>query len=370
MRPLAFLRDRIPEMVAVAIALCVAALVLRAAGVERDVVVLACGVVLLGGVVALVADYLRDRDFWRALDHLACGDDSLGDPVAEQSLLPEPSGLRALLVSSALDRVTRAAAVRAEAARTDAEEHREYVETWVHEVKTPIAAARLVTENNPGPETPALTAELDRIDAYVDQALYFARSSSVDRDYVIREVDLRSLVNEVLRSQARILIERGVRIREDDLDEQVLCDAKWMRFCLVQVVGNAAKYPAPAEVNRTPELAFSARRELVGTADERVVLTVRDNGRGIPAADVPRVFDKGFVGENGRGPDATRSTGIGLYLVRRLCEKMGLGVRLASAAGEWTEVEFTFPMNRMHFLDEAPRNEAPRNEVPRDHIPR
>jgi signal transduction histidine kinase len=202
---------------------------------------------------------------------------------------------------------------------------------------------------------PAVSAELDRIDTYVDQALYYARSSSVDRDYVIRETSLETLVNDAVKAHARTLIERGVRISKGDLDETVLCDAKWMRFCLSQVIENAAKYPAAEGEGRVPEISFAARRERQGSADECVVLSIRDNGRGIPEQDLPRLFDKGFVGTNGRAHDAAKSTGIGLYLVKRLCDKMGLGIGVTSSPGRWTEVDFTFPMNRLHFLDDESR---------------
>ena len=119
-------------------------------------------------------------------------------------------------------------------------------------------------------------------------------------------------------------------------DETVFADAKWLAFVIGQIVVNAAKYGA-----RT--IRFSARVEGRG-ADGRTVLEIADDGCGIPAADVPRVFDRGFTGENGRAQGS--STGMGLYLVAQLCEKMGLGVGLASEEGAGTRVMIAFPHDR------------------------
>ena len=117
----------------------------------------------------------------------------------------------------------------------------------------------------------------------------------------------------------------------------MFADASWLSFVLGQVVVNAAKYGATA-------VRFTAREEGTGTSAARTVLEIADNGRGIPAADVPRVFDRGFTGENGR--DQGSATGMGLYLVATLCEKMGLGVGLASEEGTGTRVMLAFPHDR------------------------
>ena len=380
MRLSAFIRDRLPDLGTFILVVAVADVVLLASGSEGNIILLVDGILLLGGILRLVISFSRDREFWAGVDAVGrasfSSDEDIDDDggVADEGsalvaarTLPEPVSRQAVSVRCAMDNVARDAAEQVAAARRDADEHREYVETWVHEIKTPIAASRLTIANHPGPGTAAVATEIDRIDAYVDQALYYARSFSVDRDYVIRETSLATMVNDAVKAHARTLIERGVRITigdgEHGIDEQVFCDAKWMRFCLGQVIENAVKYTAAGDAardaaddaagddRRVPEISFSASHEGEGSADERVILSIRDNGRGIPEQDIPRLFDKGFVGSNGRDPDATRSTGIGLYLVRRLCDKMGLGVDVSSAVGRWTEVRFTFPINRMHFLD-------------------
>lgn len=245
-------------------------------------------------------------------------------------------------------------AVRAQAAREVGEsrrrerEHREYVETWVHEVKTPLAAARLMVGNAEGAAPTGLSAELDRVDALVEQALFFARSTCVEKDFRVRTCDVRALVHEAVKSRAPALVGAHVAIDMEGLDGlSVYADAKWVVFILGQLVDNAVKYRVQG---RAACICFSARRENGGRADERVTLEVRDNGCGVPLADVGRVWEKGFTGANGR--THARSTGIGLYLVRELCSKMGLSVNLSSAVGCWTCVCLGFPTNRMHVLED------------------
>lgn len=224
-------------------------------------------------------------------------------------------------------------------ARAEQREYRDYIETWVHEVKTPIAAARLVAANNPNPGTEAMDAELGRVEDYVDQALYYARSSSVERDFQVRDVRLSDAVRAALRRNARTLIDAHMVPELTDLDFTVRTDPKWLEFMLGQLLGNAAKYGRPGE--ERPRVRIWGERRETGLDAWETVLFVEDNGIGIPAADLGRVFDKGFTGENGRR--YARSTGIGLYLVRELASKMGLTVQAASEEGRWTRMAISFP---------------------------
>ena len=268
--------------------------------------------------------------------------------LALASEMRVPDGAEARIAYEAL------CALRAQAAREVGEsrrrerEHREYVETWVHEVKTPLAAVRLMVANA-GEAAPAgLSAELDRVDALVEQALFFARSTCVEKDFRVRACDVGALVREAVKSRAPMLVGAHVAVDMEGLEGlTVYADAKWAVFILGQIVDNAVKYRAQ---DRASRIRFSGRREDEGRADERVVLEVRDNGCGVPVADVGRVWEKGFTGANGRMH--AKSTGIGLYLVRELCSKMGLAVSLSSQEGQWTCVRLAFPTNRMHVLDE------------------
>lgn len=321
-------------------------------GVERDptlLTILVCGMLM---VVALVWGYLRERRLMNALTQLAKEDDAVVERAGE---LEEPGYPEGDLAVDAVSNVARVARAQIDDANQDTRDYRRYVETWVHEIKTPIAAMSLFLENHGDPSLQPLRRDLTRVEGYVEQALFYARSSSVEKDYLIRVYPLDELVRAAVRSRAGALIEAGMAVSlaglspgeveeapGENVPPTVYCDAKWMEFILGQFIDNAVRYRADPQVDgRMPRIEFLSRVEAAGTARERVLLGVRDNGCGISDADLPRVFERGFTGENGRSHE--RSTGMGLYLVRTLCQKMGLGVSIASKFGSWTCVTIIFP---------------------------
>ncbi len=215
------------------------------------------------------------------------------------------------------------------------EDYSRYIETWVHEVKTPIASSKLIIENHPDPVTRSLEEEIDRIDQYVEQALYYTRSSVVEKDYVIRRCSLDHIVSQVIKNHAKILISRQFSIQRENLDQIVYTDVKWIDFILGQIVTNAVKYRAAEK----PQLRFAAEAR-----DSQVVLTIEDNGCGISARDLPRIFDKGFTGETaGRWPDR-RGWGC-IWLNSLAAEKMNIGIQAESQPGMGTMIKLSFPLS-------------------------
>lgn len=308
----------------------------------------------LAALIGLAADYQRKHPFFSSLE--ACAND-IEHPLWITEMVDEPTYLEGRIVHDALRAVAKAANDDVAECRRQTSDYREYVETWVHEAKSPLAAAHLMLENleqsAPANEigeamlikTDALGEELDRVEGYIEQALFFARSESLDRDYLVRPCNLQKLVGDACRANARVLIGAHVAPYRVGLEQTVFTDEKWMAFILGQLIQNSAKY-ARAE---GAELVFTSKLCDEGLASERVELEVRDNGCGVAEADLARVFDRGFTGENGR--TGKRATGIGLYLVKRLCDKMGLSVRVSSRAGEFFAVTIGFPTNKMHYFE-------------------
>lgn len=340
MGPAAYLADHAASVAVRAAGLAFAALVMSVYGVEGAVVAFVCGVLVLAGALASLLDYLRRRPFYRQLEETL---DALDDAFLATELIERPRSLEGRLFFDALERASRAMRQRVASARSRQREYREYVETWVHEIKTPIAAARLVARNNPSPATDSMDAELDEIEGLVEQALYYSRGTSLDRDFQIREVRLDEVVKDALRHKARTLIGANVMPELEGLDVTVRADPKWLSFVIGQLLVNAAKYRAPGE--GAGHVRLSASRRETGLDAWETLLSVSDDGIGIPACDLGRVFDKGFTGENGRR--FARSTGMGLYLVRELGGKMGLRVWAESEEGAGTSICLAFPdMNR------------------------
>lgn len=212
-------------------------------------------------------------------------------------------------------------------------EYRAYIEQWVHEVKTPITALKLLCENNRSPFSRDVLAELENINRYTEQALYYARSEHTEKDYSIREMNLADVVHGAIADNKYLLRQCDMAITVDDLEPVVYADDKWVRFILNQIISNAVKYRPPQH----PALRIFTER-----SGDQVLLSIADNRIGIPESDLPRIFEKGFTGQNGRTIHS--STGIGLYLCKRLCDKLGIGLA-ASSSDKGTTITLSFHIN-------------------------
>ena len=213
-------------------------------------------------------------------------------------------------------------------------EYKEYIEQWIHEIKTPIAAMKLLCENHSIDFTIELLLELEKTNRFTEQALYYARSEHTEKDYAVREINLIDVVHQVIADNKYLLLHNKVSLEVAERMETVYSDEKWLRFILNQLVANAVQYRTEQPVLRF----FAYQRQ------DQVILSVEDNGIGIPACDLPRIFEKGFTGQNGR--IMQQATGIGLYLCRRLCDKLGVGI-MAESSGEGTVIRLSFHINSL-----------------------
>lgn len=212
------------------------------------------------------------------------------------------------------------------------QEYKEYIERWIHEVKTPITAMKLICENNRSELTRELLVEVENINRFTEQALYYARSEHTEKDYTVHEIRLSDVIHDAIADSKYLLRKNHVAIEVEDDGKIAYMDDKWVRFILNQLISNAVKYRT-----NQPLLHFSTTQK-----QNQVILSIEDNGIGIPQSDLPRVFEKGFTGQNGRTIHS--STGIGLYLCKRLCDKLGIGLSVCSR-GKGTSVSLIFPIN-------------------------
>lgn len=215
------------------------------------------------------------------------------------------------------------------------EDYKDFIELWIHEIKIPIATSKMIVENNKNEITESINEELDKIDNYTEQALFYARSNTVEKDYIVRKIQLKEIVNASILKNKPQLIQNKISIYTKDLDETVYTDSKWCIFIINQIIQNSIKYSKNAD--RQIEI-YGERKK------ENIILHIKDNGIGIKESEITRVFEKGFTGENGR-ITGKKSTGIGLYLCKKLCDKLCIGLELNSKKDEGTEVKLIFPNN-------------------------
>lgn len=212
------------------------------------------------------------------------------------------------------------------------DEYREYIETWVHEIKTPLASVELMLENSEIEEKKNIIDETMKIGKYINQALYYCRSNSVSNDYIIKEFNLGDIVRECIRENRRDCINKKISVELHEIDVNVTCDEKWIKFIINQIIINAIKY---RKEDNSKILFYTEKNH-----NNKYVLHIKDNGVGIPKCDINRVFDKGFTGENGR--KFGKSTGIGLYLCKKLCTKLNINIYLKSQKDIETDMMIEF----------------------------
>lgn len=212
------------------------------------------------------------------------------------------------------------------------EEYKEYIEMWVHEIKTPIAASRLILENNPSKTSDSIIEEIEKIENYIEQVLFYARSNDLYKDYLVKKINLKKIINSVIKRNANILIEKRIKIEVDNIDENIYSDSKWIEFILQQIVINSIKYmDKPQSI-----LKFQCSK-----INKKTLLSITDNGIGMDEKTIKKAFEKGYTGENGR--KYCKSTGMGLYLCKKLSDKLEIEISIESKVNEWTRANILFP---------------------------
>lgn len=286
----------------------------------------------------MMLDYIKYRRYFMALEESV---QQLDQAYLICEVVEEPSFLEGQMIHELLRVITKDMHEHVNRYKRMEQDYREYIEAWVHEIKTPIASVKLVLENNSGPLGQKVDFELRKVENFIDQVLYYARSFEVSQDYVVKEFELREVVLRMIRQNSREFIYHKVGIQIGELDGIVFSNAKWVEFILNQLINNAIKYTK----KEAGKVAFETMIH-----EQSVVLMIKDEGVGINEKDLPRVFDKGFTGENGRL--FGKSTGIGLYLCQKLCQKLRIGLEINSQKEGGTTVYLTFPKGKFAFLEE------------------
>ena len=237
------------------------------------------------------------------------------------SALPEPEGIvdsdYQQLISVLKEKIAEITAQTDSRIRDTVD----YYTVWAHQIKTPIAAMRLTLQKEDVPEARRLASELSRIEQYVEMVLVFVRLGSDYSDYVFAQQDIDEIIKSSVKKFASEFIDRRIRLEYDSVDIQAVTDEKWFAFVIEQLLSNALKY---------------TREGSIKIYSEGKVLCIKDTGIGIAPEDLPRVFDKGYTGCNGRTD--RRASGLGLYLCRRICQNLGIDISISSTVGEGTTV--------------------------------
>lgn len=312
--------------------------ILKALKVDTYAIVFIIILNLIGVFSCYIYDYFNRKKYY---DNLFKNLDGLDKKYFIAEILESGDFIESNIIYSVLEECTKSMKDEVADLKRNINDYKEYIETWVHEIKTPIASARLILENDEGYINKSVLEEIEKVEGFIEQVLFYARSSTVERDYIIKKIPLKNSINSVIRKNANILIEKRVKIQLEDIEKKVYCDSEWIEFILQQIISNSVKYMDKDE-------KYIKIRCL--EKDKNIILKILDNGIGISEKSIEKVFEKGYTGENGR--KYNNSTGMGLYLCKKLCLKLGLGISIKSKLGVGTEVTIVFPINNYNLAED------------------
>lgn len=273
-----------------------------------------CFLCLILGVVFVVIDYYRVKEKCNKLNDINSAADIVENklPLSEDVISKSYERIIELLVEEECELRNRTG--------QRFSDMMEYYSVWAHQIKTPIASMGLHLQNEDSELSRKLSSDLFRIEQYVEMVMAFLRMDSENSDYLFKEYDLDSIIKQGIKRFAGEFIERKIRLIYEPLNETVLTDEKWLLFVIEQILSNALKY------TKSGSITIEAGKEKQ--------LRIIDTGIGIAPEDLPRIFEHGYTGYNGRLDK--KASGIGLYLCKRICTKLGHGIKVESQPGVGT----------------------------------
>ena len=259
---------------------------------------------MIAGFIRLQKKYILLKDIYENL------------PLMTDSL-PEPENIMEEELDNIIKRLNTLNSENITKLKNIQQDNCEYFTVWVHQIKTPISAIQMILQSEDSDTSHEISAELFRIEQYSEMALHFIRLDSDSNDFVIKRYNLDPIIRQSIRRYAPLFIRRKLHLDYHTADTEVLTDKKWLAFVIEQLLSNAVKYTVDGCVT----IKF-----------EKNVLSVSDTGIGISAEDLPRIFEKGYTGMSGR--INRKSTGLGLYLCKKVCDKLGHDICAVSQVGK------------------------------------
>lgn len=280
-------------------------------------------------------DFLRKRKFYKKVEENLS---QLEEKYLLTELLDEPEFLEGQILCRVIQEMEHSMTDTVEQQIRKNGEFKRYIETWIHEIKIPIASTNLILFNHREDMERRMKEQIRRIESYVEQVLYYLRGEVPEKDYCIGGYGLKEIVQSTVRDNKDSLILNGFSVLVELRDEKVYTDRKWLQFMLGQILSNAVKYAAEDE-RKIRIFTKKVQSSENSSGEAGIWLWIEDNGIGITEKDLPRIFEKSFTGDNGR---KSSSTGMGLYICRRLCEELGHKILAESEPGKYTRIGILF----------------------------
>ena len=303
-------------------------------GVNKYLTIMILSLLSIYFIVDFFSFYLKRKKYY---DNFLNNLNLLDKKYLILETLEEPEFLDGKVFYDALYKIDKSMMENINNYRNETEDFKEYVEMWIHEIKIPIAGLMLMYHNNKTVNKNFLD-QLNSLDNLTDQILYYVRSNYAEKDFLIKEASMDKIINEVLLKNKDSILENHIDVTVNVKNVKVLTDSKWLVFILNQIINNSIKY---SDNSRKSYIKF-----YIEDNEKETTLHIKDNGIGVNASDLKHVFDKSFTGENGR--KMRNSTGFGLYISKKLIEKLGHKISATSEENKYFEITITFGKNDLY----------------------
>ena len=330
-----FLKDRLYSIIIALFCYFIILSVLLAYKSDKAIVIAITIILLVTYILLFLTDFFRKQKFYT---DLLTNIENLDKAYLVLETLNRPEFYEGELLCQALYEIDKSMNENVRIEKEQLLDNKEYIEMWIHEVKRPLASLVLTLNNQKNILDRKTKNILKRLEDYVDQVLYYVRSENAEKDYFIKEVDLSKVIKNVGIKNMDDLLDNKVEFIVDKTNYKVFTDSKWLEFILNQIINNSIKYKR--------NIDNSYIKIYVKDTINTTTLIIEDNGIGIKSSDIRQVFDKTFTGTNGR--EKTTSTGMGLYIAKNLCKKLGHKIEIESKENEYTRVFITFAKNKFY----------------------
>ena len=329
---LKYLKDKLFIILTFLFSYIIILLMLVAFKIDYSLIIAITIVLFLMILIIILTDYFRKKGFYNTLIN---NTNKLDKKYLVLETLYKPDFYEGKIAYDTLYDINKSMTENVKKHNDQLTDFKEYIEMWIHEIKVPIASLVLQIHNNKDKKSKDILKKINKIDELTEQILYYVRTESIEKDYLIKDANLNKIVGEVALKNKDYLLENKINFVCDNLNYDVLTDSKWLVFILNQIVNNSIKYKK--------EKGDAILKIYAVDNEKSVKLIIEDNGIGIIESDLPRVFDKSFTGYNGR--IRHKSTGMGLFIAKSLCDRLGHKIEIQSKQNEYTKVIITFSKN-------------------------
>ncbi len=330
-----YCKDNLYKIFLIIICYIINLLIFLAFKIDKQVIISTTFIYISCFLLIFFIPYFRKKSFYTNLiNNISLLDKS----YLVLETLSRPEFYEGELLYQALYEINKSMTENVRLIKDNSEEFKDYIEMWIHEVKIPLSSLILMSNNHKDKFDKQTKLQLKRLEDYVEQILYYVRSETAEKDYLIKEVNLSKVIKNVGLNNINYLLENKIDYIVENSNYKVLTDAKWLEFILGQIINNSIKYKRNI---KNSYIKISVEDYL-----DKTILIIEDNGIGIKKSDLKQVFDKSFTGENGR--NTNKSTGMGLFIAKNMCTKLGHKIEINSIYNEYTKVSITFAKNKYY----------------------